>query len=46
MLLIDKDESLREKLISNGKIQRENFSWDKTAEALWESIMRVYEKRN
>jgi glycosyltransferase involved in cell wall biosynthesis len=48
MLLIDKDESLREKLISQARIQREKFSWDKTAEALWDSMMKAigYEKRN
>ncbi|MDQ3108702.1 MAG: glycosyltransferase family 4 protein [Bacteroidota bacterium] len=48
LVLIDKDESLREKLISKARIQREKFSWDKTADALWESMMKVieYEKRN
>jgi glycosyltransferase involved in cell wall biosynthesis len=48
MELIDKDESLRAQLISKAKIQREKFSWDKTAAALWGSMMKVieYEKRN
>jgi glycosyltransferase involved in cell wall biosynthesis len=41
MVLMDKDDSLREKLISSARIQREKFSWDKTAEALWESMMKV-----
>jgi glycosyltransferase involved in cell wall biosynthesis len=41
MILMDKDDSLREKLISSARIQREKFSWDKTAEALWESMMKV-----
>ncbi len=38
MLKMTFDENLREKLIENGKIQRENFSWDKTAKRLWNSI--------
>lgn len=41
MILIDKDDALRENLISKAKIQREKFSWDKTAEALWESMMKA-----
>ena len=36
-----KDESLRDQLIANGKKQRENFSWDKTAEKLWKSIEKT-----
>ena len=31
MLKIYKDETLRNQLIANGRIQREKFSWDKTA---------------
>jgi glycosyltransferase involved in cell wall biosynthesis len=45
MILIDKDESLREKLINNARIQREKFSWDKTAEALWNSMMKAIASR-
>ena len=41
MMLIDKDEALRQNLISKARIQREKFSWDKTAEALWESMMKA-----
>lgn len=41
MLKISKDESLRNKLIENGRKQRENFSWDKTAEKLWGSIEKT-----
>ena len=33
------DEALRKQLIENGRIQREKFSWDKTAERLWECIL-------
>ena len=38
-----KDDILRNKLIENGKIQRQKFSWDKTAEKLWNSLMKVVE---
>ncbi|MSP70143.1 MAG: glycosyltransferase family 1 protein [Bacteroidetes bacterium] len=41
LALIDKDESLRNNLIAKAKIQRENFSWDKTAHALWTSIEKT-----
>lgn len=41
LTLIDKDESLRNNLIAKAKIQRENFSWDKTAHALWTSIEKT-----
>jgi glycosyltransferase involved in cell wall biosynthesis len=44
MILIDKDESLRQTLISKAKLQREKFSWDKTANALWESMMKAMGK--
>lgn len=41
MLQIVKDETLRINLIEKGKIQREKFSWDKTSEKLWESIVKT-----
>ena len=41
MMKIYKDETLRNKLIENGKKQREKFSWDKTAEKLWGSIEKT-----
>ena len=41
MMLIDTDESLRQTLISKAKLQREKFSWDKTANALWDSMMKA-----
>jgi glycosyltransferase involved in cell wall biosynthesis len=41
MLKIYKDEALRNKLIENGRIQRKNFSWDKTAEKLWDCIEKT-----
>jgi glycosyltransferase involved in cell wall biosynthesis len=32
------DEALRNELIQRGKVQRNRFSWDKTAELLWKSM--------
>lgn len=32
------DEKLRFQLITEGRIQRNKFNWDKTAERIWESI--------
>ncbi|MEO5643683.1 MAG: glycosyltransferase family 1 protein [Bacteroidia bacterium] len=41
LMLMDKDEALRKKLIANAKAQRKKFSWDKTAETLWECMMKA-----
>jgi glycosyltransferase involved in cell wall biosynthesis len=38
MIAIYKDENLRNSLISKSRLQREKFSWNKTAELLWGSI--------
>ncbi len=38
---ISKDSKLRNQLIENGKIQRQKFSWDITAEKFWNSIEKV-----
>lgn len=35
------EKELRDKLVGLGRIQREKFSWDKTAEALWNCIERT-----
>lgn len=35
------DSTLRNQLIEKGKIQRQKFSWDKTAIKLWNSIEKV-----
>lgn len=32
---------LRQNLIEKGRIQREKFSWDKTAERFWSSILKA-----
>jgi glycosyltransferase involved in cell wall biosynthesis len=41
MLYIYKDEDMRNVLIEKGRKRRLDFSWDKTAAALWESIERT-----
>lgn len=38
MIKLYQDKELRESLIEKGFRQKEKFSWDKTAELLWESI--------
>lgn len=41
MLCIYKDEDLRNKLIQKGRKRKMDFSWDKTANALWKSIEKA-----
>ena len=41
LAMMDKEESLRGNLIAKAKIQREKFSWDKTAAALWNSMEKT-----
>lgn len=43
MMLIYKDESLRNQLIEKGKSIAEKYSWDKSAELFWESILKTVE---
>jgi glycosyltransferase involved in cell wall biosynthesis len=42
MLSIYEDEGLRQDLISKGRIQREKFSWQITADKMWESIIKTH----
>ncbi len=35
------DENLRAELIAKGKIRKDNFSWDKSADLLWKSIEKT-----
>lgn len=35
------NNSLRDALIAKGRLQREKFSWDKTADLLWQSILHT-----
>lgn len=46
MLKIYKDKNLRMQLIANGRMQREKFSWDKTANLLWECVCKTVENKN
>ena len=41
MLKLYKDESLRSKLIEEGKLQAAKFSWDKTADLMWQTITEI-----
>lgn len=45
MMLIYKDETLRKKLIENGKRVVELYSWEKSAELFWQSILKTAEKQ-
>ena len=37
------DPSLAGQLVARGRVQRTRFSWDITAERLWESMMKTLE---
>ena len=41
MMLIYKDEKLRKELIEKGKIIAARYSWQRTAELLWQSILKA-----
>jgi len=41
METIAEDENLRKSLINKGLERAKLFSWDKTAQSLWESMMRA-----
>jgi glycosyltransferase involved in cell wall biosynthesis len=41
MSIISRDEKLRQQLIRKGKEQLKKFSWDITAQRLWESVERT-----
>ena len=45
MIRIGESDALREELIAKGRVQRERYSWDKTAERLWESMMKTKRAR-
>ncbi len=44
MFKIANDEPFRNELIARGQIQRNHFSWDKTADLLWKSIEKTLAK--
>ena len=41
MLAVYKDESLRDELIQKGKLRAAEFSWDKTADLVWNAILKT-----
>jgi glycosyltransferase involved in cell wall biosynthesis len=41
MLKIVADEKLRNELVEKGKIQSQKFSWDKSADQLWQCIEKT-----
>lgn len=41
MKKIAADENLRNDLVAKGRIQRQRYSWDKSADALWNSIEKT-----
>ena len=41
MVKIFQDEALRNSLVEKGKLQREKFSWEKSGELLWDSIIKA-----
>lgn len=41
MIKLKSDQQLRSKLIENGKKRKNNFTWDKTANDLWTSILKT-----
>ena len=41
MMLLYKDESLRQRLVEKGNERAKEFSWDRTADLLWKSIMKA-----
>jgi len=43
LLRITEDSKLRDDLIAMGRKQREKFSWEKTSEKLWSSMMACFE---
>jgi len=43
MLRILTEDGLAKDLVEKGKLQREKFKWENTAEKLWNSIMKVVE---
>lgn len=42
MLYLFKDEDMRNALIKKGNARKDNFNWDKTANALWNSIEKCF----
>lgn len=41
MMLLYKDESKRKELIQKGRVVAQEYSWDRTADLLWQSIVKA-----
>lgn len=41
MMNIAKDENLRRDLIEKGRIRRQNFNWDNTAQGVWKCLEKI-----
>ena len=46
MMMIYKDEDLRHRLIEKGRIIATKYSWERTADLMWESILKATGDRN
>jgi len=44
MMLVYKDETLRNKLIENGNRVAQKYNWENSAELFWQSILKTVEK--
>lgn len=44
MMQLYKDESLRSRLVEKGKIAEANYSWDRSAQLLWNAVERTLEQ--
>ena len=42
MMLLYKDENLRKELIEKGRLISKKYSWDRTAELLWQTILKCF----
>ena len=45
MMLLYKDEKMRAELIHKGKSREKQFTWDRTAELLWNSLIKAVDAR-
>jgi glycosyltransferase involved in cell wall biosynthesis len=43
MMMIYKDENLRNKMIAAARIRKNDFSWDRSAQQIWDSLMKCVE---
>ena len=46
MMLLYKDEKLRSQLIEKGRVTGKQYSWEQSAEHLWQSIEKAIEQNN